>query len=67
MRLRGFFAKLTDERLRRGVFTEVVDLQAAINRFLERRSNVQTVRLDRRSECHYQKVTRERAALASVG
>ncbi|WP_192385490.1 IS630 family transposase, partial [Mesorhizobium silamurunense] len=31
----GFFAKLSKRRLRRGVFHSVVDLQAAINRFLE--------------------------------
>ena len=30
----GFFAKLTSKRLRRGVFSGIVDLQAAINRFL---------------------------------
>jgi transposase len=30
----GFFAKLTQRRLKRGVFRSVVDLQAAINRFL---------------------------------
>jgi transposase len=30
----GFFAKLTKRRLKRGVFLSVVDLQAAINRFL---------------------------------
>ena len=30
----GFFAKLTKQRLKRGVFRSVVDLQAAINRFL---------------------------------
>jgi transposase len=30
----GFFAKLTRRRLKRGVFTSVADLQAAINRFL---------------------------------
>ena len=30
----GFFAKLTRRRLRRGVFYSVVDLQAAINRFV---------------------------------
>ncbi len=30
----GFFAKLTNKRLRRGVFSGIVDLQAAINRFL---------------------------------
>src|SRR3974390_2052603 len=30
----GFFAKLTQRRLKRGVFRSVADLQAAINRFL---------------------------------
>ena len=30
----GFFAKLTGKRLKRGVFSGIVDLQAAINRFL---------------------------------
>jgi transposase len=30
----GFFAKLTRRRLKRGVFKSIVDLQAAINRFL---------------------------------
>jgi transposase len=31
----GFFAKLTRRRLKRGVFRSVVELQAAINRFVE--------------------------------
>ncbi len=31
----GYFAKLTNRRLKRGVFHSIVDLQAAINRFLE--------------------------------
>jgi transposase len=31
----GFFAKLTKQRLRRGVFHSLVALQAAINRFIE--------------------------------
>jgi transposase len=30
----GFFAKLTKQRLKRGIFLSVVDLQAAINRFV---------------------------------
>lgn len=30
----GFFAKLTNRRLKRGAFRSIVDLQAAINRFL---------------------------------
>jgi hypothetical protein len=32
--LEGFFAKLTRQRLKRGVFNGIVDLQAAINRYL---------------------------------
>jgi len=31
----GYFAKLSNRRLKRGVFRSVVDLQAAINRFVE--------------------------------
>ena len=31
----GFFAKLTRRRLKNGVFDSVVDLQAAINRFIK--------------------------------
>src|SRR5438034_1653368 len=30
----GWFAKLTRKRLKRGVFTSIVELQAAINRFI---------------------------------
>jgi hypothetical protein len=30
----GYFAKLSKRRLKRGVFHSVVDLQAAINRFV---------------------------------
>jgi hypothetical protein len=30
----GFFARLTRRRLKRGVFHSMVDLQAAINRFI---------------------------------
>jgi hypothetical protein len=33
--VKGFFAKLTRRRLKNGVFCSVVDLQAAINRFIE--------------------------------
>jgi hypothetical protein len=32
----GFFGKLTKRRLKRGVFRSLVDLQAAIKRFLAR-------------------------------
>src|SRR5512132_2500071 len=31
----GFFAKLTKRRLQRGVFRSIIELQAAINRFIE--------------------------------
>src|SRR5919199_2075231 len=33
--IEGFFAKLTKRRLKRGVFHSLVDLQAAINRFID--------------------------------
>src|SRR5438128_12006361 len=35
----GFFAKLTKRRLKRGVFRSIVDLQAAITRFLNENNN----------------------------
>jgi len=35
----GFFAKLARRRLKRGVFRSIVDLQAAINRFLRETNN----------------------------
>src|SRR5689334_19333970 len=35
----GFFAKLTNRRLKRGAFCSIVDLQAAINRFLKETNN----------------------------
>ena len=31
----GFFAKLSKRRMKRGVFRSIVDLQIAINRFLD--------------------------------
>ena len=34
MRFEALFAKLTRHRLKRGVFTSIVELQAAINRFI---------------------------------
>ena len=34
MPVEGFFAKLTRQRLQRGVFRSVVDLHLAINRFV---------------------------------
>ena len=36
----GFFAKLTKRRLKRGVFHSLVDLQAAINRFITEHNEI---------------------------
>ena len=35
----GFFSALTRKRLKRGVFHSVVDLQAAINRYVEQHNH----------------------------
>jgi transposase len=35
----GFFAKLTRRRLQRGVFYSLIDLQAAINRYLTKHNH----------------------------
>ena len=35
----GFFAKLARRRLKRGVFRSIVDLQAAINRFVQQENH----------------------------
>lgn len=39
--MEGFFAKLTRRRLKHGVFHSVVDLQAAINRFIAEHNEVE--------------------------
>jgi transposase len=64
----GFFAKLTSKRLKRGVFSGIVDLQAAINRFLAEANEcpkpfVWTADPDSIIE----KVRRGREALAALG
>ena len=64
----GFFAKLTNKRLRRGVFSGIIDLQEAIDRFLaetnERpRPFVWTADADGIIE----RVRRGKAALAALG
>jgi transposase len=64
----GFFAKLTSKRLKRGVFSGIVDLQAAINRFLAEANEcpkpfVWTADPDGIIE----KVKRGREALAALG
>ena len=52
----GFFAKLSKRRLKRGVFHSVVDLQAAINRFLaETQPATQALHLDRRSRQNHRR------------
>ena len=50
----GFFAKLTRRRLKHGVFHSVVDLQAAINRFVnEHNAETRSLHLARRSRRHH--------------
>jgi len=48
----NFFSKITRQRIRRGAFHSLVDLQAAINRYLiEHNAKSQALRLDRFSQC----------------
>ena len=52
----GFFAKLSKRRLKRGVFRSIVDLQVAINRFLdETNDNPKALHLDRRSRQNHRR------------
>ena len=45
--MENFFSKMTRQRIRRGVFPSVADLQAAIKAYLaEHNSQPQTLRLD---------------------
>ena len=63
----GFFAKLTSRRLKRGVFHSLVDLQAAINRYLaEHNQNPKPLRLDRRPRRHIASAKRGHQALELV-
>ena len=53
---RGFFAKLTRRRLKYGVFQSVVDLQAAINRFVrEYNDATQTLHLESRPRSYHRR------------
>jgi transposase len=62
----GFFATLTRRRLQRGAFHSLVDLQAAINRYLgEHNRKPKTLHLDRRPRPNYRKVNRAHQAIAS--
>jgi transposase len=45
----SFFAKLTKRRLKRGVFSSIIDVQAAINRFGRDQPSPKALHLDRRS------------------
>ena len=63
----GFFAKLTRRRLKRGVFKGVVDLQAAINRFVaETNSDPRPLTWTADPDAIIEKVRRARNALAST-
>ena len=63
----GFFAKLTRRRLQRGVFASVVDLQAAINRYLaETNHNPKPFIWTADPDAIIEKVRRGKETLASV-
>ena len=47
----GFFAKLTPRRLKHGIFNSVVDLQAAINRFVDEHNQNPVRRATPRHHC----------------
>ena len=63
----GFFAKLTRQRLKRGVFNGIVDLQAAINRFLaETNDNPKPFTWTADPNAIIEKVRRGKQALESI-
>ena len=63
----GFFAKLTRQRLKRGVFNGIVDLQAAINRFLaETNDNPKPFTWTADPDAIIEKVRRGKLALESI-
>ena len=63
----GFFAKLTKRRLKRGVFGSIVELQAAINRFLtEANDNPKPFVWTARPEHILEKVRRGNQALDAI-
>jgi len=64
----GFFAKLTRQRLKRGVFKGIVDLQAAINRYLaETNRNPKPFAWTADPDAIIEKVRREKQALNAFG
>src|SRR6516162_6560334 len=63
----GFFAKLTRRRLKRGVFTGIADLQAAINRFLQKtNANPKPFVWTADPDAIIEKVRREKQLLESI-
>ena len=63
----GFFAKLTRQRLKRGVFKGIVDLQAAINRYLtETNDNPKPFTWTADPDKIIEKVLRGKQALESI-
>jgi hypothetical protein len=63
----GFFAKLTKQRLKRGVFKGIVDLQAAINRYLaETNDNPKPFAWTADPHAIIEKVRRGKQALESI-
>jgi transposase len=63
----GFFAKLTKQRLKRGVFKSIVDLQTAINRYLaETNANPKPFIWTADPDAIIKKVRRARTVLASI-
>ena len=63
----GFFAKLTRQRLKRGVFKGIVDLQAAINRYLaETNENPKPFTWTADPDAIIEKVRRGKQALESI-
>ena len=63
----GFFAKLTKQRLKRGVFKGIVDLQAAINRYLaEINENPKPFTWTADPDAIIEKVGRGKQALESI-
>jgi transposase len=64
----GFFAKLTRQRLKRGVFKGIVDLQAAINRYLaETNENPKPFTWTADPDAIIEKVRRGKQALSTLG
>ena len=63
----GFFAKLTRQRLKRGLFKGIVDLQAAINRYLaETNDNPKPFNWTADPDAIIEKVRRGKQALESI-